>query len=257
MAVETLLLSVVFGGLVGLLLGMMGGGGSILTVPVLVYVLGQGAHEATSTSLVIVGASAAIAALGHARAGRVDTRAGLIFGGLGGATALLGAWLNRKVSGQAVLFLFALLMVAAAVSMLRRRQPVGTTEQYRSRGSAVKIAGAGMVVGMMTGFFGVGGGFVIVPALVLVAGMPMHVAVGTSLLAISLQSAWGLAGHLGFGKIDWSVTAVFLLGSLAGVVVGGRISGRLSQRTLTRAFAVFLFLLAGYLVYRNYTAVFG
>jgi len=181
-------LSVLFGALIGLSLGLVGGGGSILTVPILVYAIGQPVQAATTTSLAIVGLNALVGMAGHARERRVDFRTGLDFGGVGIGGALIGSWLNTFVPASVLLVLFALIMLVAAAAMLRRRSELSGTGQMHdgARGARewATIAASGTVVGLMTGFFGVGG-FVIVPALVLGLGLSMRLAVGTSLLIIA------------------------------------------------------------------------
>jgi len=252
--VHTTLLAIVLGGGVGLMLGAMGGGGSILAVPLLVYVLGEDPHSATTTSLLVVGWTAAVAAIQQLRMGRTNPCAGLIFGGIGGASALLGAWLNRLVSGQALMCLFALLMLAVAFGMSRKRLPVDKENEFKCQDRAVRLGVTGGAVGVLTGFFGVGGGFVILPAMVLAADLPMKLAVGTSLLAIALQATWGVVGHLGLGTVAWGVTLPFLVGSIAGGLVGGRLAALIPPRLATRGFALLLALLAVYLLYRNCAA---
>jgi uncharacterized membrane protein YfcA len=243
-------LSVVFGTLIGLLLGLVGGGGSILTVPILVYVIGLEVQSATATSLAIVGASAMAGALPHARAGRVNLRVALFFGlfGIGGAFA--GTWLNQQVSGPWILLLFGLMMLIVAARMwIRRTAP--TIGQAAPEGAiGWKVPLAGLVVGLMTGFFGVGGGFLIVPALVLALGLPVAVAVGTSLVIIAINSVSGIAAHVGSG-LDLAVAALFILGGLVGGLLGGRLAGRANERALSRAFAVLVAAVGAYLLVRN------
>ncbi len=247
-------LSVLFGALIGLSLGLVGGGGSILTVPILVYAIGQPVQAATTTSLAIVGLNALVGMMGHARAHRVDFRTGLLFGvgAIGGA--LIGSWLNMFVPATVLLVLFALIMLVAATAMLRRRGEPSETGRVqggvRSAREWATIAASGTVVGLMTGFFGVGGGFVIVPALVLVLGLSMRLAVGTSLLIIAINSAVSLAAHLRTGSLDLAVTGLFVLGGLVGALVGVSLAGRVPQRRLTQVFAALIFIVAGYILYR-------
>jgi len=246
------LLPLLFGGLVGLSLGLIGGGGSILTVPILVYVLGENVHLATGTSLAIVGANALIGAWDHQRAGRVRLRVALTFGALGMAGALVGTWLNQLAPGRAVLVGFAVLMLIASGAMVRVR----LTNRQRTERTALslRVAAAGLGVGMLTGFFGVGGGFLIVPALVLVLGLPMREAVGTSLVVIAIDAAAALLGHLHAGGVDLLVTVLFILGGAAGSIGGSRLSGRLDERRLRQGFAALVALLAVYILAR---ALFG
>lgn len=248
-------LSIIFGALIGLSLGLVGGGGSILTVPILVYAIGQPVHDATTTSLAIVGLNALAGVVGHARAGNVQVRTGLAFGAAGIAGAFVGSWLNTLVAGPLLLALFAAVMLAAAGAMLRRPPPASEVAPVNTGPrNWPNLIATGTGVGLMTGFFGVGGGFVIVPALVLVLGLPMRAAVGTSLLIIAINSASGLLAHLRYGGLDLEITALFVLGGLGGVIGGVRLAGRVPQRRLSQIFAAMIILVAGYVLYRSYTA---
>ena len=248
----TVMLAILFGVLIGALLGLVGGGGSILTVPILVYLLGQGVHEATATSLVIVGATALFGAIPHANAGRVAVKTALLFGGAGIAGAFVGAWLNRLVSGPVILLLFGLLMLVVAARMMLVRKTAGAGEAPPPlHGFRRPVLGAGLIVGTMTGFFGVGGGFLIVPALVLVLGFPMRLAVGTSLAIIAINSAAGVVAHLGSGGIDLRLAALFIVGGLAGSALGSRAAGRADETQLSRGFAALVVLVGLYLIIRN------
>ncbi len=250
------ILSISCGALIGLSLGLVGGGGSILTVPVLVYAIGQPVQAATTTSLAIVGLNALVGMAGHARKHRVDFRTGLIFGVVGVGGALVGSWLNTFVPARLLLVLFALIMLIAAVAMLRRRvEPDDARDDNATHGEGrnwPKIAASGTVVGLMTGFFGVGGGFVIVPALVLALGLSMRLAVGTSLLIIAINSAVSLVAHLRTGSLDLAVTGLFVLGGLVGALVGVSLAGRVPQRRLTQVFAALIVAVAAYILYRTY-----
>ena len=230
-----------FGSLIGFSLGALGAGGSILTVPILVYAMGVPVQGATGTSLAIVGLNAATGALDHLRRGRSLLRTGAAFGLSGVSGAFAGVWLNHQVRGELIMVLFSVLMLAAAFSMLRRHggggSPTSFEERYRAAGWA-RLVIVGLGVGFLTGFFGVGGGFLIVPSLVLVLGLPMHLAVGTSLIAISLNALWGMVGNLRLGSLDWTLTALFAIGGVAGVLAGGKLAGRLPDRMLRTAFAV-------------------
>src|SRR5579859_473524 len=193
-----------FGSLIGFSLGALGAGGSILTVPILVYAMGVPVQGATGASLAIVGLNAATGALDYIRRGKSLLRTGVAFGVSGVLGAFAGVWLNHQLRAELVMILFSILMLAAAVSMLRRgaggSSAVSFEERYPPAGWA-RLALVGLGVGFLTGFFGVGGGFLIVPALVVVLGLPMHLAVGTSLIAISLNAAWGLIGNFRMGTL--------------------------------------------------------
>lgn len=248
----TVVLAILFGVLIGALLGLVGGGGSILTVPILVYVLGQGVHEATSTSLVIVGATALFGAIPHARAGRVAMQTALLFGGAGTAGAFMGTSLNRLVSGPVILLLFGVLMLTVAARMaLSRKQAGDENATTPPSGFHWPVLVAGLVVGTMTGFFGVGGGFLIVPALVLVLHFPMRLAVGTSLVIIAINSAAGMIAHLGSSDIDLSLAAIFIVGGFAGSTLGSRAAGHIDETKLSRGFASLVVLVGFYLIIRN------
>ncbi len=249
------LLSLVLGTIIGLSLGMLGGGGSILTVPALVYLVGIPVAQATGTSLAIVGTTALVGAVRHQRAGRVALRAALGFGAASVAGSILGSLLGKHIAGGLLLVLFAFLMLAAGVTMLRRRSGQTRASARRVPAGPVKIGLAGFGVGLLTGFFGVGGGFVIVPALTMVLGLPMATAVGTSLVVIVMASAAGFATHLGAGSLNAAVTLFFVLGGVTGALSGVHLAGRLPEPALRRSFAVLVFALAGYLLIRNHAAV--
>ena len=251
------LLSVVFGGLIGFTLGLLGGGGSILTVPILVYAIGQDVHAATGTSLAIVGTSALLGAIAHGREGNVRLKGGIAFGLISMVAAQPGVWLNRMVAGRVILLLFGCLMFVVGIRMVRRKptpQPTGApgagTGWERMKGWALLLA-LGLVVGLLTGFFGIGGGFLIVPTLVLAAGFPSHHAVGTSLLVIAMTSASGLWGHVRFGTVDLGLVGLFVLGGGAGILCGTALGGRMPERTLAKTFGWVIILLALYVVWRN------
>jgi len=235
--------------LVGLSLGLLGGGGSILAVPLLVYVAGLDAQPAIATSLFVVGATSAVAVLPHAHAHRVRWRTGLIFATGGMAGAYVGGRLATRVPGTILLIAFAVMMLATAAAMIRGRRgsTAAVTESSTHRPHPVATVGLGVLVGSLTGFVGAGGGFLIVPALTLVAGLPMAAAVGTSLLVITLQSAAGLLGHLHGTPVPWTLALAVTAAAIAGSLAGARASGRVPQPVLRRAFGVMV-LVMGVLV---------
>ena len=243
------LIAVLAGAVIGLSMGALGGGGSILAVPVLVYALYLDPQAATTASLVIVGVTAIVAAISHARAGRVDWRAALIFGALGIPASIGGSLLNRAVDPQVLLLAFAALMLVAAAAMYRRSrapEPVSTAPPARGAAQVARVVAVALVVGFLTGFLGVGGGFLIVPALVLAMGFGMPTAVGTSLVIISITSLAALIERLGHGAIAWHVVLPFTAAAIIGSLLGKRLSELVSAAALTRAFAVLLVLVAGY-----------
>ncbi|MEP7035081.1 MAG: sulfite exporter TauE/SafE family protein [Dermatophilaceae bacterium] len=253
-------LAIVIGLLVGLSLGALGGGGSILTVPALVYLLGQDTVSATTGSLVIVGVTALTAMAAHHRLGRVRVAAGATFGVIGIAGSYVGSRLSAMVAPGVLLAAFSILMLVVAAAMFARsRRSRVTTGEPVSMGPIIRLRpcfvcdcprAARVVltatgVGLMTGFFGVGGGFVVVPALVLVLGFPMPVAVGTSLLVISINSATALAARLGQSpSLDWVLIGSFTAAAVIGSLLGGQVASRVQPRLLTRGFALLLVVVA-------------
>lgn len=224
---------------VGVALGLLGGGGSILTVPLLAYVAGMEAKQAIATSLLVVGVTSAIGAISHARAGRVQWRTGLIFGTAGMAGAYAGGLLARFIPGAILLVGFAVMMIATAVAMLRGRRRVETASGDHGLPVATIIA-EGLVVGLVTGLVGAGGGFLVVPALALLGGLPMPVAVGTSLVVIAMKSFAGLAGYLSTVAIDWRMATAVTGAAVLGAFVGTRLTARVDPETLRKAFGWFV-----------------
>jgi uncharacterized protein len=225
--------------LIGVALGLLGGGGSILAVPLLVYVAGMDAKEAIATSLLVVGVTSAVAALGHARAGRVRWRTGVVFGAAAMAGAYLGGRLAEFVPGTWLLLGFALMMLATAAAMIRGRRP-RTDAAHSGHLPLGLVVAEGLVVGLVTGMVGAGGGFLVVPALVLLGGLPMPVAVGTSLVVIAMKSFAGLAGYLASVQVDWGLAVGVTAAAVAGSLVGSRLTGRVSPDGLRRAFGWFV-----------------
>jgi len=232
--------------IIGLSLGLLGGGGSILTVPVLHYVLRYEVREAVPMSLVVVGLTSGFGALQHWKTGTVIWSAALAFGPPAIVGALLGAELGLRTSGAVQLAVFAGVMIAAAVSMwagrsLLARAPAGTP--LPARRSLPLIMVFGSLVGVLTGFVGVGGGFLFVPALVLLGGLTMKEAVGTSLALILLSCIAGFLRYQGSLALDWSAIALFTGIAFVGVAAGARLVRHVSQDTLRRGFALLLFVM--------------
>lgn len=271
-------MAIAAGLLIGLSLGALGGGGSILAVPALVYLLGQSPHQATTASLLVVGAAAVVGAITHARAGRVRLREGTVFGALGIAGSYAGSRLSATVPASLLLAGFGVLMLAVATAMAARRrsQPGAAKDSgqasdireqredgaarrargaVRSRGGRhpLLVAAAATAIGLITGFFGVGGGFVVVPALVLVLGFDMPAAAGTSLVVIAIDSAAALAARVAHGglALDWRLTGAFAAAAVAGTLAGGRLAGRASPQRLSAAFTVLIVAVAGYTLARS------
>ncbi|MDA8046388.1 MAG: sulfite exporter TauE/SafE family protein [Actinomycetota bacterium] len=312
-----ILAAIPLGALIGLSLGALGGGGSILTVPALVYVLGQSTHSSTTASLVIVGLTSLVGMVAHLRAGRVRFTSGLVFGLLGSGGSYLGSRLSSSVDPNVLLAAFSVLILIAAASMVRRLrkrpataavvaspavvavgvaaevgsagsrppgtatpcsgepgvlapdmeiggpeiggpEPGGPETGRRASGSAaapvspLRVVVAASVVGLLTGFFGVGGGFVVVPALVLALGFDMAVAVGTSLLVIAINSASALAVRLsGHIHMDVALVVAFTAAAIGGTLAGSRVASRTHPEKLVGAFAVLLVAVSIYTATRS------
>jgi uncharacterized protein len=243
-----LLVALALSALIGVSLGLLGGGGSILAVPILVYVARVDVHAAIGVSLAVVGTTALVGGLVHARAGRVDLRAAALFGGSGMLAAPLGAQATHAVAPRVLLLLFAALMLAVGGLMLRGK---AVARPGAPRPHPVAVPAAGFGVGLLTGFLGVGGGFLIVPALTLLAGLPIHSAIGTSLLVIAANSAAGVLGHLRQGEMPLGLTAAFTASATLGALVGVRLASSLDPTRLRRAFAVFVILVGLFLLAKN------
>lgn len=279
----SLLLAGVAGALIGIVLGALGGGGSILAVPVLVYLLDQSAAQATTGSLVVVGVTAAIAALSAHRAGNVLLGRGVSFGLVTIGGAAVGARLSARVSDAVLLISFGALLLIVGGLMAARlaRQtrlsvsaenderdrdhgPTGTNEPIISfrdgftcdcRRALILVVSA-TVVGLLTGFLGVGGGFLIVPALVLVMAIPMNQAVGTSLVVITLTSAAALTARAGSGVApDWSLVAILTTAAAIGALLGTRIAGRTDTTKLSVGFTILVFSVAVFTIVQTLPAL--
>jgi uncharacterized membrane protein YfcA len=248
--------------LVGLSLGLLGGGGSILTVPIFVYVLEFEAKQAIAMSLVVVGATSLIGTAGHWRAGHVNLRIALVFGGVAMAGTYLGARLAVFFTGAAQLALFAVVMLLAAFFMLRDSRPRAepshdTTGAARTRMPLGWIVLEGVAVGVLTGLVGVGGGFLIVPALVILGRVPMKEAVGTSLLVIAMKSFAGSAGYLGQVEMPWGFLGAFTAVAAVGILTGTHLVRFVPQHALSQAFAVLLLATGAWVLYQNAQAMTG
>ncbi|MET8833256.1 sulfite exporter TauE/SafE family protein [Micromonospora sp. NPDC004540] len=234
-----LLLTLGLAVLIGVSLGLLGGGGSILAVPLLVYVADLPAKEAIATSLLVVGATSAVGVLPHARAGRVRWRTGLIFGLAGMTGAYAGGRLAEFVPAAVLLTGFAVMMLATAIAMIRgRRATEGRPVPHEL--PVFRVILDGIVVGLVTGLVGAGGGFLVVPALALLGGLPMPVAVGTSLVVIAMKSFAGLAGYLSSVTINWGLALAVTAAAIVGSVLGGRLAGKIPADVLRRSFGWFV-----------------
>lgn len=242
-----------FGLLIGALLGLLGGGGSILAVPALIYGVGQPLHQAIPASLLVVGVSSLAGALPRIRARQIHWRMVAIFGVTGSAAAFAGTAVNSQLPSRVVLLGFAAIMVAAGGAMLRDQGAVGNA--CAVSGAAInwrrclpRSLGAGLMVGFLTGLFGVGGGFLIIPALVLLLGLDMSLAVGTSLVIIVLNSTSGLISHLGNTHLDLGVSLAFTATAVLGALTAARFAVRLPTESLQRWFAYLVFAVAVFVV---------
>ena len=248
------LLGAASGGLVGFTLGLVGGGGSILAVPLMVYLVGvKNPHLAIGTSAFAVAANAGIGLINHSRAGTVKWRCGFMYAIAGIVGAVAGSTFGKRFDGQKLLLLFAVVMVVVGVVMLRGRGDVGRPCAQCTRENAPKVLAYGLITGIFSGFFGIGGGFLIVPGLVGSTGMPILNAVGTSLVAVT---AFGLTTAFNYalsGFVDWPLAAIFIGGGIVGSVFGTRVAKKLSGTTgrLTTVFAALIFVVAAYMLFRT------
>lgn len=243
--------------LVGFVLGLVGGGGSILAVPLLVYLVGvPSPHVAIGTSALAVGVNAATGLANHARAGTVKWRCALTFAAAGVAGAFLGSTAGKAFDGQKLLFLFALVMMVVGAMMLRRRAAIGNPDVTLNREMAPKVVGYGAATGIFSGFFGIGGGFLIVPGLIASTGMPMINAVGSSLVAVIAFGLTTAANYALSGLVDWLLALAFILGGVAGGFAGARLARHLSatRGRLTTIFAGLIFAVAAYMLWKSAAA---
>jgi len=242
------------GSLVGFSLGLVGGGGSILAVPLMVYLVGiPDAHLAIGTSAVAVAANAAANLVTHARQGTVKWRCAAVFAAAGATGALAGSTLGKLVDGQKLLALFAVLMMVVGVLMLRKRNGEGDPGVRLDRGNLPKLLGVGLGAGVLSGFFGIGGGFLVVPGLMLATGMPILNAVGSSLVAVTAFGLTTAANYAASGMLDWRLAALFVVGGLAGGWLGARSARGLAAHrgALSMVFAGLIFVVAAYMLVRS------
>ncbi len=244
------------GALVGFSLGLVGGGGSILAVPLMVYVVGVSEpHVAIGTSAIAVAANAAANLSNHARGGTVIWSCALPFAAAGIIGALAGSVLGKMMDGQRLLALFALLMLVISALMLKTRSRIGLPDVQMNRENMPAIAGLGLATGTLSGFFGIGGGFLIVPALMLATGMPIMNAVSSSLVAVTAFGLTTAASYAWSGLISWELAGLFIAGGIAGGLIGTRSARLLSERrgALNIVFAVVIIAVALYMLARNLT----
>jgi uncharacterized protein len=235
--------------LIGISLGLLGGGGSILTVPTFVYVMNVEPKAAIAMSLPVVGITALVGGARHWRAGQVDLRVAIGFGIVAMAGSLASARAAKFVPGVVQLTLLGVVMLVAAVMMMRRKTPAPGTAPRKAHPVLLGLVGLG--VGGLTGLVGIGGGFLFVPALVLFGGVPIKRAVGTSLIVIAMNTASAAVGYRGQAAVDWRIVAGFSLCAIAGSLIGARLVGKISADGLRRWFAWFLVVMAAFILWEN------
>lgn len=243
---------------IGLTLGLLGSGGSILTVPILTYIVGQETKVAIAGSLMIVGIISLFSAIPYARQKLVKWRTVVLFGVPGMAGAVFGAWLAHFVSDAMQMMVFSALLLTASYLMFK---PINLSAADHEERAMYKIALDGLVVGAVTGLVGVGGGFLIIPALVLLGGLSMRLAVGTSLIIIAVKSFAGFVGYLSVLdslnlSVDWSIIGMFSIIGIFGGWLGHKISSRVNQEHLKQGFAIFLIVMGTFILYKNIPSLF-
>lgn len=254
---STALLTILCGNLVGFTLGLIGGGGSVLAVPLLLYVVGvPDAHVAIGSSAAAASVNAFVSLFGHGRAGNVKWPCAMTFAAAGIAGAAFGSSIGKRVDGPLLLILFALVMAAVALSMIRPGQKEGDPAVRINPARALRLGAIGFLTGGVAGFFGIGGGFLVVPGIMLGSGMPMIHAVGSSLFSVG---AFGLSTAMNYalsGYVDWVLAAELLLGGMIGSWFGMRTAIRLAakRRGLRQVFAGVVFLVAGYMLFRSFAS---
>lgn len=296
---SALIIALTLAVLVGVSLGLLGGGGSILTVPILTYLVGMEPRDAIAASLFIVGVTSAVSVFSHARAARVRWKTGLIFGAAGMVGAFAGGLAGGHIPGALLMLLFAAMMIATATAMIRGRKHEAAAPRAPARGGGVvgraaaevigdsnydadllnaavepttaatltavktkelplfRILLDGFAVGIATGLVGAGGGFLVVPALNLLGGLPMAVAVGTSLLVIAMKSFAGLSGYLFSAHIDWPVVLGFTALAVAGSFVGARLAGIVPEKALRKGFGWFVLAMGAFVLVQEVPPIIG
>lgn len=255
-SLTALALSIVGGAVIGLLLSVFGGGGSVLAAPFLIYVVGiDDPHVAIGTSAAAVAVNAAIGLGAQARAGRVKWPCSLVFGAAGLTGSVIGAHLARQVEGRQLLIWFALAMALVAVSMLPRRRAEGDPGVHLTPGLVLKLTPIGLIVGLAAGFFGIGGGFLIVPGLMAATGMTMAHAAASSLVSVVLFGAATSATYAAHGQVDWPIFVALVAGGGIGALVGTALAKRLVDHALLarRLFAIMVLLTAAYVGWRAWS----
>lgn len=252
------LLDALAGSAVGFTLGLVGGGGSILAVPLMVYLVGvDDPHVAIGTSALAVAANALIGLADHARKQNVKWRCALTFATAGIVGAWSGSVLGKAIDGQKLLALFSLLMLVVAALMLRSRGREGDPAVTLNRGNAPRLLASGGATGLLSGFFGIGGGFLVVPGLIASTGMPILFAVGSSLVAVSAFGLTTAISYASAGLIAWTLAAAFIGGGAVGSIMGTRLATRLANRkgALNVVLAILILVVGMYMLYRTATEI--
>lgn len=250
----SLIIGLILSAAIGFSLGLIGGGGSIITVPVLVYVIGVSAHQAIGMSLAVVGMTSLIATFLHYKQKTVNLKIAALFGITGMIGAYFGSGLTYLFNSTSLLFIFGSVMLVISLVMLLKDQK--DISQNDSQNKLVKSIIAGLVVGLLTGFLGVGGGFLIVPALIFFAGLEIKDAIGTSLLIITINSLAGLIGHLQHVSFDLRLTILITVIAALGTILGTKVAHQVSATTLKSGFATFVLVVAIFLIIKNYHFIF-
>lgn len=249
----TIALALIFGAVIGVLLGLLGGGGSIMAIPALVYALGLEFEQAVLIALIVIAVASAIGALPKVHAGQVNWRLAGVFAVAGIPATFAGSAVGDHLPQAVIMVGFAVVMIVAGIRMLTEAEDTGGACEINDGGinwrrCAPRSIPAAVAVGLLTGLFGVGGGFLIIPALVIMLGVEMPIAVGTSLLIITANSAAGIASHLHNGTINWSLTAAFVGTAVVGSLIAGQVGTTLDNTRLQRWFAYLVFLVAAYVL---------
>lgn len=232
----------------GVILGMTGGGGSIMAVPILIYLMGVDEKVAIATSLLLVGATSAVALIGYARGKNIDYRVGAIFGVFGMIGAYIGGFGARFIPGSVLIALFAGLMLVAAFAMFRPSKEEASATDEKKKLPMLPIALEGIVVGAVTGLVGAGGGFLVVPALVLMSGLSMKRAIGTSLMVITMKSFAGFAGYVAHVPVDWTLAGQMIALSVVGALIGSFAAGYVDGARLKQGFGVFVLMMGAFVL---------
>lgn len=249
------MIAYLFASFIGLSLGLLGGGGSILTVPILVYILNMPPKTSIALSLAVVGLTSLIGTITHLRAGNVNFKVAFIFAPIAMLGTFLGAKLAVLLTGEIQLIAFAIIMMLASYFMLKEKKD-SEESIIDSSFPIIFILLEGFLVGVVTGIVGVGGGFLIVPTLVLLARIPMKQAIGTSLFIIALNSFSGFVGYLGTVEIPWKFLGKFTIFTSIGIVIGTKLTSLVPQKQLKKLFGLFLIIMAIIILYKNRTVFF-